>query len=72
MSKMVTTKNSSNTNPTSFVKQSGIWKEVTNTFIKVNNSWHTVVNVYKKVNGVWTLQSDNSALFDNNAVFITN
>lgn len=57
---------------TTFIKQSGVWKEVTNTLIKVNNSWHTVVNVYKKVNGVWTLQSDNSALFDNDAVFITN
>lgn len=58
------------TGDTIYIKQNSAWVEATDVLVKVNGTWQSVSSVYKKVNGSWTIQSDKSAMFDNNAIYI--
>lgn len=51
------------------IKSSGSWVEGTPK-VKVSGTWQEVSKVYKKVNGSWVEQSDKSAMFDPNAIYI--
>ena len=52
-----------------FIKSSGTWKQAQKIYVKVGGTWKEVSKVFKKVNGAWVQQSDNSALFDPNAIY---
>lgn len=52
-----------------FIKSSGTWKQAQKIYVKVGGTWKEVSKVFKKVNGAWVQQSDNSALFDPNALY---
>lgn len=52
-----------------FIKSSGTWKEAQKIYVKVSGTWKEVSKVFKKVNGAWVQQSDNSVLFDPNAIY---
>lgn len=51
-------------------KVNGSWKEIIGKLIKINSTWKEVSAVYKKINGSWVEQTDESAMFDSNAVYI--
>ena len=51
------------------IKSGGSWVEGTPK-IKVSGAWREVSKVFKKVNGSWVEQSDKSAMFDPNAIYI--
>lgn len=51
------------------IKSSGSWVEGTPK-VKVSGTWREVSKVFKKVNGSWVEQSDKSAMFDPNAIYI--
>ena len=51
------------------IKSSGSWVEGT-PLVKVSGTWQEVSKVFKKVNGTWVEQSDKSAMFDPNAIYI--
>ena len=51
------------------IKSSGSWVEGTPK-VKVSGTWREVSKVFKKVNGLWVEQSDKSAMFDPNAIYI--
>lgn len=53
-----------------FIKSSGTWKEAQKIFVKVSGTWKEVSKVLKKVNGSWVEQSDKSAMFDPNAIYV--
>ena len=55
---------------TIYIKVNGVWIEASEVYVKVNGSWQSVDSVYKKVNGSWAQQSDKSAMFDNDALFV--
>ena len=52
-----------------YIKENGSWVEGS-VKVKVNDAWHDVSKVFKKVNGSWVEQSDISAMFDPNALYI--
>lgn len=52
-----------------YVKSNGTWQQASKIHIKVGGVWEEVSKVFKKVNGAWVQQSDNSALFDPNAIY---
>ena len=52
-----------------YIKSSGTWKQAQKIYVKVSGTWKEVSKVFKKVNGAWVQQSDNSALFDPNALY---
>lgn len=54
---------------TIYIKQNGAWVEGT-PLVKVSGTWKEVSKVFKKVNGTWVEQSDKSAMFDPNAIYI--
>ena len=51
------------------IKSNGSWVEGTPK-VKVSGTWREVSKVFKKVNGSWVEQSDKSAMFDPNAIYI--
>lgn len=51
------------------IKSDGSWVEGTPK-VKVSGTWQEVSKVFKKVNGSWVEQSDKSAMFDPNAIYI--
>lgn len=53
-----------------WVKVNGSWVKAQEVYVKVSGTWKAVSKVSKKVNGSWVEQSDKSAMFDQNAVFI--
>lgn len=52
-----------------YIKSGGTWKEASKIYVKVSGTWKEVTKAYKKVNGAWVEQSDESALFDPNALY---
>ena len=53
-----------------FIKSGGTWKQAQKRYVKVSGTWKEVSKVFKKVNGAWVQQSDTSAMFDPNALYI--
>lgn len=53
-----------------FIKVNGTWKEASDVKVKVNGSWQSISKAYKKVSGAWVEQSDKSAMFDPNALYL--
>ena len=53
-----------------FIKVNGTWKEAQDVKVKVNGTWQSVSKAYKKENGAWVEQSDKSAMFDPNALYL--
>lgn len=53
-----------------FRKVNGSWVQATKQYVKVSGTWREVSKVFKKVNGSWVQQSDISAMFDNDAIYI--
>lgn len=51
-------------------KINGSWVQATKELVKVNGTWREVSKVYEKVNGSWVEQSDKSAMFNPNAIYI--
>lgn len=48
------------------------WVQAAIIYLKVSGTWKQVSKVYKKVNGVWVEQTDKSAMFNSNAIYINN
>lgn len=48
------------------------WVQAAIIYLKVSGTWKQVSKVYKKVNGSWVEQTDKSAMFNSNAVYINN
>lgn len=59
------------TGNTIYIKVNGQWKEASDVYVKVNGQWKSVDSVYKKVNGSWSQQTDKSAMFDQNALYVS-
>lgn len=55
-----------------FRKINGSWVQASKELVKVNGTWREVSKVYEKVNGSWVEQSDKSAMFNPNAIYINN
>ena len=55
-----------------FRKINGSWIQASKELVKVNGTWREVSKVYEKVNGSWVEQSDKSAMFNTNAIYINN
>lgn len=53
-----------------FRKVNGSWVQASKEYVKVSGTWREVSKVYKKVNGSWVQQSDISAMFNDNAIYI--
>lgn len=53
-----------------YIKSGGTWKEASKIYVKVGGTWKEVSKAYKKVNGSWVEQSDKSAMFDPNAIYV--
>lgn len=53
-----------------FVKVNGTWQEAADIKVKVSGAWQSVSKAYKKVSGSWVEQSDKSAIFDPNALYL--
>lgn len=53
-----------------FVKVNTTWKEAQDVKVKVNGTWQSVSKAYKMVGGSWVEQSDKSAMFDPNALYL--
>lgn len=53
-----------------FRKINGSWVQSTKEYVKVSGTWRQVSKVYLKINGSWTEQSDKSAMFNPNAIYI--
>lgn len=53
-----------------YIKVNGTWQEAADIKVKVNGTWQSVSKAYKKVNGSWVEQSDKSAMFDTNALYL--
>lgn len=58
------------TGDTIFIKVNGSWVEAADVKVKNNGSWQSVSKAYKNVNGSWVEQSDKSAMFDPNALYL--
>lgn len=58
------------TGDTTFIKENGSWVEAADIKVKNNSSWQSVSKAYKNVNGSWVEQSDKSAMFDNDALYL--
>ena len=54
-----------------FVKVNGTWVESQDIKVKVNGSWQSVTKAYKKISGSWVEQSDRSAMFDPDGLYIS-
>jgi hypothetical protein len=39
-------------------------------YIKISNSWVQATKVYKKISGVWVEQTDYTAVFDPNQIYV--
>ena len=55
---------------TIFRKINGSWVQASKEYVKVSGTWKEVSKVYKKVSGSWVEQSDISAMFDENAIYV--
>lgn len=55
---------------TIFIKVNGSWVEAADVKVKDNGTWQSVCKAYKNVNGSWVEQSDKSAMFDPNALYL--
>lgn len=55
-----------------FCKINGSWVQASKELVKVNGTWREVSKVYVKTNGSWVEQSDKSAMFSTNAIYINN
>ena len=55
-----------------FRKINGSWVQASKELVKVNGIWREVSKVYEKINGSWVEQSDKSAMFNPNAIYINN
>lgn len=53
-----------------FRKVNGSWVQSSKEYIKVSGTWREVSKVYMKINGSWVEQSDKSAMFNENAIYI--
>lgn len=53
-----------------FVKVNGTWVESQDVKVKDNSTWQSVSKAYKHDNGSWVEQSDKSAMFDSNALYL--
>ena len=55
-----------------FRKINGSWVQASKELVKVNGTWREVSKVYEKINGSWVEQSDKSAMFNTDAIYINN
>lgn len=53
------------------IKSNGKWLGATVIYAKVNGKWVKVKSVYKKVSGSWQQQKYLSAMFDQNALYVS-
>ncbi len=53
-----------------FIKVNGTWKEASDIKVKVNGLWQSISKAYKKVSGSWVEQSDKSAMFDPDGLYL--
>ena len=53
-------------------KVNGSWVQASKELVKVNGTWREVSKVYVKTNGSWVEQSDKSAMFNTDAIYINN
>lgn len=53
-----------------FRKVNGSWVQASKEYVKISGTWREVSKVYKKINGSWVQQSDISAMFDENAIYV--
>lgn len=53
-----------------YVKVNGAWQEAADVKVKVNGTWQRVGKTYKNINDSWVEQSDKSAIFDPNALYL--
>ena len=58
------------TGDTIFIKVNGSWVEAADVKVKNNGSWQSISKAYKNVNGSWVEQSDKSAMFDPNTLYL--
>lgn len=52
------------------IKVNGAWKEVDKIYVKINGSWTEVDKVFNKQSGSWVEESDKSAMFNSNTVYL--